>query len=108
AISLENESPVKYFEVLLAFDATDTERMKPASRVSATIFVERQQQVLSVPNQAVFQKDDQSWVWLADGSRFSRTPVELGRRSMSRTVILDGLESGARVALVDPEPGEEG
>ncbi len=99
---IDRGSPVKYFEVLLSLDETDVSIMKPAGEVRATIFVAQEDAVLSVPNQAIFHKGDETWVWVADKRGFRKAPVSLGKRSLSRTVVIDGVDSGFRIALVDP------
>jgi multidrug efflux pump subunit AcrA (membrane-fusion protein) len=104
---IERESPVKYFEIVMALDETDTATMKPGSRVRGSVWVARREEVLSVPNQAIFHEGDDTWVWVEAGSRFERRPVEVGERSVSRTVVVSGVARGERVALADPERGEE-
>lgn len=99
---LDRQSPVKYFEVVLQLDRTDTDKMRPGAQVEATIFVKREEAALSVPNQAIFVEAGEPWVYVKQGGRFERRAVELGDRSSSRTVIADGLASGEVVALVDP------
>ncbi|MDH3627361.1 MAG: efflux RND transporter periplasmic adaptor subunit [Acidobacteriota bacterium] len=103
ANAIENESPVKYFEVVLTLNETDTVTMKPSSQVRASIRVASEETAVSVPNQAIFVEEGQPWVFVADGSKFERRAVELGMRSVSRTVIVGGLKDGDRIALVDPE-----
>ncbi len=105
---IDRGSPVKYFEVLLSLDETDVSIMKPAGEVRATIFVAQEDAVLSVPNQAIFHKGDETWVWVADKGGFRKAPVSLGQRSLSRTVVTEGIDSGFRIALVDPAGQGEG
>jgi RND family efflux transporter MFP subunit len=106
---IDPQSPVKYFEIVLSLDETDVETMKPGSRVRGSVWVARQAEVLSVPNQAIFHEGEETWVWVmsGSGSGFERRPVEVGERSVSRTVVLSGVERGERVALADPERGEQ-
>lgn len=100
---LDRQSPVKYFDIVVKLEQTDPERMRPGGQVTATIFVKREENVLSVPNQAIFVEAGEPWVYVRNGgSRFERRAVKLGERSLSRTVIAEGLQSGDRVALVDP------
>jgi len=103
ANSIEEDSPVKYFEVVLSLERTETGVMKPASQVHVTILVLEQEEALTVPNQAIFVEDGEPWVYVEDSGRFERRRVELGQRSVSRTVVSAGLEPGERIALVAPE-----
>ena len=104
---IEEKSPVKYFEIILTLDETDTTRMKPASQVHVTIEVARDEDVITVPNQAIFVAEGTTWVYVADRGGFDRRAVELGLRSVSRTVITEGLEEGDAIALVNPEDDRE-
>jgi multidrug efflux pump subunit AcrA (membrane-fusion protein) len=104
---LDRQSPVKYFEVVMTLDETDVTKMRPGAQVEATIFVKRHDDRLSVPNQAVFIEGGEPWVYVRRGSDFERRSVELGERSLSRTVINGGIEPGETVALVDPFAGRK-
>ena len=42
-------------------------------------------------------------MYVANGAAFDKRKVELGQRSVSRTVIKSGLEPGERIALVMPD-----
>ena len=63
--------------------------------------------MITVPNQAIFVVEGTTWVYVADGGGFDRRSVELGLRSVSRTVITEGLEEGEAIALVNPEDDSE-
>ena len=104
---IEPDSPVKYFEIVMEIDETDTETMRPGSRVRGSIYVARKDDVLSVPNQAIFHDGEETWVWIEGGAGFERRPVQVGERSVSRTIVVSGIAEGERIALADPERGEE-
>ena len=91
-----------------ALERTDPATMKPGAQVHANIRVTEQDAALTVPNQAIFVEGGAPWVYVRDGGGFERRRVELGQRSVSRTVITDGIEAGDRVALADPEPDDAG
>ncbi len=102
AQALDAESPVKYFQVVLALDATDAAVMRPGREVTARIVVERSDGTVSVPNQALFRRGGENWVFVAGGSGFDRRAVRLGARGLTRTVVVEGLAAGERVALAEP------
>ena len=56
-----------------------------------------EENVLSVPNGALFEVDDVSYVFVVRDGRAVRTEVSTGSRSNTRTVITDGLDEGAVV-----------
>ncbi len=99
---LDYRSPVKYFEVVMSLDETDVTRMRPGAQVEATIFVKRQEDQLSVPNQVIFSEDGEPLVYVRRDSGFEKRAVELSERSLSHTVVTAGLDVGDIVALVDP------
>ncbi|USD36013.1 efflux RND transporter periplasmic adaptor subunit [Ferrimonas sp. SCSIO 43195] len=98
----EDNSPVNYFGFTVALAHTDTEVMFPGRELTGQVEVERQKQVISVPNQSLYQKDGRRWVYLQQGDRFVERTVTTGARSVNRTVIVDGLGDGDAIALVKP------
>jgi len=96
---LSEDSPLKYFETRVALDATDPRLMKPGIQVKATIFVERQADVVAVPNQALVYEQDKAFVMVRRGSRVEKRPVETGARSLTLTVVTKGLRPGEVILL---------
>jgi RND family efflux transporter MFP subunit len=94
--------PTKYFEAILTLEMTDQEVMKPGQTVRAKIVLEDLDEVISVPRQAVFEKDDERVVYRLQGGTLEAVEVEVGQHSLSRVVIEKGLEPGDRIALRDP------
>ncbi|HUO84153.1 MAG TPA: HlyD family efflux transporter periplasmic adaptor subunit [Thermoanaerobaculia bacterium] len=100
--------PVQYFGVTLELDRTDPELMKPGSRVRATLIVSDRTGVLTVPRQAVFDRENEKIVYRWDGKRFDPVVVSLDGSSTGRLVVSGGLSAGDRIALRDPQTaGEE-
>lgn len=99
----ESDSPLKYFDVTIALDKTDTTAMKPGLKVHAELHVKQQNDVLTVPNQALFRQAERSWVYTATRSGYEQRDVKIGERSSTRTVITAGLSPGERIALSDPQ-----
>jgi HlyD family secretion protein len=95
-------SPVRYFEATLALAKTDPATMKPGQRVRAMIRLEEADDVLAIPRGALFEKDDERVVYRREGGAWVPVPVTVGRQSISRVVVADGLEPGDRIALRDP------
>jgi len=101
----ERESPVKYFEAILALERTDPAFMRPGQRVAAEIRLEEAEAVIAIPRGAVFEKDGRRVVFKRRGHRFEPVEVTVGRHSLSRVVIEKGLAPGDRIALRDPGLG---
>jgi HlyD family secretion protein len=99
---LSEQSPLKYFEVKASLDVTDPQLMKPGVQVKASIFVERLTGVIAVPNQALVFEQDKAFAMVKNGSRVQKRPVEIGTRSLTLTVVTDGLKEGEEILLGTP------
>ncbi len=99
---LSEDSPLKYFEARVALDVTDPQLMKPGVQVRASIFVEKLDDVVAVPNQAFAFEGDAAFVFVRKGGRVLKRPVEMGARSLTQTVVTKGLEEGAQILLGQP------
>jgi len=99
----DRRSPVKYFEVLLAFDdKKQGAALKLGQKVRARIVLEEIDDVLTVPRGALVDRDGRRMVYRMEGGRFHPVEVDVGALSAGRVVIKSGLASGDRVALRDP------
>jgi len=95
--------PVQYFGATLELDATDAAVMKPGQRVRAVLSLDRQPDAISIPRNAVFEKDGKTVVYKRGGSGFAAVAVELGPAAVGRVVVTSGLNAGDVIALRDPE-----
>lgn len=101
-------SPVQYFAVTLELDRTDPVRMKPGARVRAWLTLDELPRAVTVPRQAVFEREGKSVVYRRRGDGgFEPVPVVLGPAAPGRVVIASGLAAGEVVALRDPTRGPE-
>ena len=107
AKSIERNNPIKYFEVILSVETTIPEIMKPGSHVEARITVTQLDDVIAVPNQVIFHEKQKPFVYVEQGGSFEKRWVVLGERSVTQTVIVEGLQEGERVALSEPEEGQD-
>ncbi|QFU22370.1 HlyD family efflux transporter periplasmic adaptor subunit [Shewanella eurypsychrophilus] len=98
----EKDSPVNYFQFTISLDKTLVEIMQPGRQVQAQVHLFNLQDVLTVPNQALFQKEGQYWVYLKTSAGFIKQVVMPGNRSLNRTEITDGLTEGDVIALTTP------
>ncbi len=102
----EHGSQINVFDVEVTIDTTD-ERLKPGMSAKADIIIDVYEDVLSVPLEAVFERDDTTVVYTQGGKKI---PVALGARNDNGVIITSGLVEGDRIALIDPtrEPEEVG
>lgn len=98
--------PVQYFEVELAFERQDPERMKPGQRLRATLALERREKAVVVPRGSVFEREGKKVVFRRKGRGFDPVEVELGPAAVGNVVVEKGLAPGDEIALRDPEAEE--
>ena len=94
-------SAMRTFDVGLQLD-TPEPRLKPGTSVRVVMTGEELKNVLTLPRQAVFQKNGKLVVYVRAASGFTAREVKITHRTESR-VAVEGVDEGAEVALVDPE-----
>jgi len=95
----EDDTSTK-FEVTITLAATDP-RMRPG--LTAHIFVnsDPRKDVLYVPRQALFLKEDKRVLFVRKGSNFEPHEVKIQAQNESRAAI-EGVGAGTEIALIDP------
>ncbi len=96
----ESASITRQFDVTFQFDEVDP-RMKAGASARVTIEGRAIPDALTVPRQAVFQKNGRTQVFVRTGSGFDPREVKVTQRTESRALI-EGLAEGTEIALVDP------
>lgn len=94
--------PVQYFGATLTLARTDPAAMKPGQRLRASIVLESLADVLTVPRQALFERDGGHFVYRRRRGGFEEAPVELGAAAGGMVTVTQGLAEGDAVALRDP------
>ena len=100
--------PVQYFRTVLALEHTDTESMKPGSRVHAEITIADFDSAITVPRQAVCNVEGKTVVYRWTQGAFVAAEIELGPAAFGRVVVTAGLEDGDLIALRDPTTSDHG
>lgn len=93
--------PIQYFGATLSLEKTDPARMKPGARVHAVLSLGTSE-ALTVPRQAVFERDGKIIVYRMNNGHFDPVTVKLGPSTPGRVVIEEGLADGDRVATEEP------
>lgn len=97
----------RQYSVKVAIDAERGSGLKPADNCEATIVLGTVENAIAVPIQAIFTDGPVRFVYAqADGGRFTRIPVRLGRTSDTLAEIDKGLDEGKIVLLREPVGGE--
>lgn len=97
----EQAANVQVFEVVIDIHERDR-RLKPGMSAQAEIIIQRLEDVLWVPLQAVFRRDGKEIVYVRDGLSYTPVEVLLGARNATAAVVESGLEADQQVALTDP------
>jgi len=95
-----SQGPLRLFDVVVALDVPDVS-LRPGTTVAIVARGKTVDNVLSLPKHALFEKDGKTHVYVRDGGGFTMTEVKIVHRNESR-VVVEGIEEGAEVALVDP------
>lgn len=91
----------KNFDIALQILDADT-RIRPGMSASGRIAVEKVENGILVPPEAVFEKNGGSVAYVLHGSKFDERQVQVARRSKGQLLIGGGLQPGEKVALKDP------
>ena len=88
------------FEVTIALASKD-ERLRPGVTAQIIIHADPRKNVLYVPRQALFLKDNKRVVFVRSGNGFEPREVKIQTENESRAAI-EGLGVDTEVALIDP------
>jgi len=88
------------FEVTVALASKD-ERLRPGLTAQIVIHGDPQHQVLYIPRQALFLKDNKRVVFVRNGNGYESKEVKIVAENESRAAI-EGLALDTEVALIDP------
>lgn len=98
--------------VRLRMDLLDPPAARPGLgdgfRVHVSLIVWQADDVLHLPQPALFRQGEGWAVFVMENGRARLTPVGIGRQSEGRAEVLDGLEQGARVVLFPPSTLKDG
>lgn len=94
------DDPSHNFDVTLALTKPDP-RLRPGFSAHVVIYGDHLEHALSVPQQAIFNMESKPEVYVQQRSGFQPAPVKI-RYLTEGTAIVDGLEPGMKVALVNP------
>jgi len=93
--------PTRNFDVSIAMSESD-QRIKSGMSATAVIELDQLEDVIVVPDTAVFSRDGQTVVYVIAGRSVEARPVTIARRSRDRVALAGGVDVGERIALRDP------
>ncbi|MFH0887365.1 MAG: efflux RND transporter periplasmic adaptor subunit [bacterium] len=97
-IKMDEESFV--FPIKLKLTSAHRE-LKANMSVNADIIVERRDNTVTIPREALFNKNEKNYVFVISEDRSYEKPIEPGIRSYSDIEVLSGLAAGDIVAITN-------
>lgn len=98
ARSKDHDSRINVFDVEVAVLESD-ENLKPGMSATCSIILDRADSVVSVPIEAVFEKDGQTVVYTSGGKTKS---ITVGRKNDVAIEVTEGLKGDEEICLTDP------
>ena len=77
----------------------EVEQLKPGMTAVVNMHVDRVEDVLAVPVQAIIQADRQTWCYVEVPNGVERRDIEIGRSNDKFVHIRSGIEEGERIVL---------
>jgi HlyD family secretion protein len=77
----------------------EVQQLKPGMTAVSEIQIDRLEDVVSVPVQAILQEEEEMCCFVESNGRIERRVVELGRNNDKFVHLVSGIESGTRVVL---------
>jgi HlyD family secretion protein len=97
----DNQSTIKVFDVFVEIKGV-SEILKPGMTTSNKIIIDKIEDQIFIPHEALFENESKLFVYKQDGSGFDEIDVKIGNKSDDFIVIKSGLQDGDVVALRDP------
>lgn len=97
----DNQSTIKVFDVYVEIDGV-SEILKPGMTTSNKIIIDKIEEQLFIPHEALFEGNNEFIVYKKDGSDFDEIDVTIGIKSDDFVIIKSGLEESDIVALRNP------
>ena len=103
AVNKQGSTKIKVFPVEIYLNETHKDLL-PGLTVSCRIIVDKLEEVLYVPIDAIRTDVGKYYVYKTSGTGFEKIEVETGRSNSDYTIIVNGLNEGDEIALIDPFP----
>ena len=99
----EEDSRVKVFDVDAVLDDTH-EKLMPGMTVRCQVIVNRLADTLFIPLESVFHSEQADVVYIKHGGGYESRTVITGEENDNYVLVVEGVKSGDRIALTNPEP----
>lgn len=95
-------SDIKLFQVLIKLNETN-QNIRPGMTTSNKILINKQEDVLMIPLEAIFANDSISYTYVKSGLSINKKQVELGQSNNEVVIVKKGLKEDDIVYLNKPE-----
>lgn len=102
----KKKSKVKIFPVKILINGT-SKNLMPGMTVSCKIIVDKIDNVLFIPLEAIIKEENTDYVFLKSGDTFTKREVKVGLANNDYIIIEKGLIEGDQIALSDPYKEED-
>ena len=102
ALSARKDGNVRVFPIEVVFEAADT-RVPPGISATVEIPIASVESAVSVLLSAVFNEDEESYIFVKDGESWEKRQVEVGINNLQHVEIKSELEVDDVVALSRPK-----
>jgi multidrug efflux pump subunit AcrA (membrane-fusion protein) len=106
AVNKDGSSKLKVFPVEIGVKGSNS-NLLPGLTVSCRIIIDKINDVLYVPIEAVHQEGDKYFVFKKTSGGFDKVEIERGANNSDFMVVTSGLDEKDKVALIDPFAQEE-
>jgi hypothetical protein len=103
---VHRESSIKVFDLEVLVEENDNEVLKPGMTVSCEIIYAELEDVFYVPNDCIMRENGQFFIHVSGRGQVVKTPVEIGARNNSHTVVYGEIAEGSEVIPKDRLAGE--
>ena len=91
-------SETKVYSTVVTIDGV-VEQLKPGMTAVTEILIEHVENAITVPMQALIERNDQTWVLIKENGELVPRVVQTGCQTDARVQVIDGLREGQQVAL---------
>jgi len=102
----DGDSKIKIFPVEILVDGT-SDTFLPGMTVSCRIIVDRLEDVLYIPLEALIVEDKEYYIYARSGKTYKKRQVVTGQRNNDHIIIEEGIDQDDLIALSDPYAEEE-
>lgn len=101
AVNKDMSSKIKVFPVEILINESD-KNLLPGLTVSCRIIMDKVENVLFIPLDALFTEGVKNFVYKKKGTGYEKTEIETGISNTDFIVVVSGLKEGEEIALVNP------